>query len=183
MIKILLLLFYCFISNSLLAQAINTIAGNTIAGYVGDGFAATNASLNQPYGIATDNIGNVYIADRANNRVRKITVSGMIATIAGNGIAAFSGDGGSATTAAINNITGVAIDRKGNVFIADKGNNRIRKVDTFGVISTVAGTGIAGFLGDSSISTVAQLNNPRGVACDAVGNVYIADKEMTGLEK
>ena len=124
------------------------VAGTGIAGFGGDGGLAKDAQLNQPEGVAVDASGNLYIADTDNNRIRKISPNGVIVTIAGTGIAGFSGDGGLATDAQLNQPEGVAVDASGNLYIADTGNNRIRKISPDGVIITIAGTGIAGFGGD-----------------------------------
>jgi uncharacterized protein (TIGR03437 family) len=165
---------------------ISTIAGQPSlpAGYGGDGFAATGASLNHPAGVAVDSQGNVYISDTQNNRIRKVTVpSGIITTIAGNGSASFSGDGGPAALAAVNQPRGLAIDALGNLYIADTGNHRIRKITRDGMISTVAGNGIAGFSGDNGPATSAQLNTPTGVAVDSARNLYIADRTNSRIRK
>jgi sugar lactone lactonase YvrE len=156
---------------------ISTIAGNGTAGYTGDGNTATSAELNNPYGVAMDTSGNIYIADTYNNRIRKVTTStGKISTIAGNGTAGFLGDNGAATGAEVYLPTGVAVDASGNVYIADYGNNRVRKVTvSTGVISTVAGNGTGGFAGDNGSATSAKLYRPAGVALDSSGNLYIAD--------
>jgi uncharacterized protein (TIGR03437 family) len=153
---------------------LSTIAGNGTAGFAGDGSAATKAELNVPRGICIDSSGNIYVADWANNRLRKIGSDGNINTITGNGILSYSGDGGTATKAQLNTPGGVAIDAAGNIYIADTGNNVVRQV-TKGVISTFAGTGTAGFAGDGSAANKAQLSGPQGVAVDSAGNVYIAD--------
>ena len=165
------------------AQNIYTAAGTGTAGYSGDGGAATGAMLNQPFGVAADAKGNLYIADRNNNRIRKIDASGTITTVAGNGTGGYGGDGAAATGAMINNITGVAVDKNGILYIADKSNNRIRKVDTFGIITTIAGTGAAAYDGDCGAATAAAINNPRGVAVDTLGNVYIADQANDRVRK
>jgi len=152
---------------------ITTVAGNGVAGYSGDGGQATSAQLNFPHGVTVDAQGNVFIVDTSNNRVRKVS-GGIITTVAGNGVAGFSGDGGQATSAQLNFPRQVAVDAQGNLYIADTVNHRVRKV-TGGVITTFAGTGVAGFSGDGGQATSAQLNFPRGVALDAAGNLYIAD--------
>lgn len=121
------------------AYYIYTVAGNGAVGFSGDGGPATAAELNYPYSIATDGFGNIYIPDRNNNRIRKVNSSGIIATIAGSGAAGFSGDGGAATAAELNSPIGLWVDANGNVFIADHTNNRIRKINTSGIITTVAG--------------------------------------------
>jgi sugar lactone lactonase YvrE len=154
---------------------ISTYAGNGTAGYSGDGGAATSATLHGLRGLAVDAAGNLYIADALNNCIRKVNTSGTITTIAGNGTAGFSGDGGSATLAMLNIPTGMVADASGNIFIADAYNNRIRKVSSSGIITTVAGNGTGGFTGDGSAATAAELNGPSDVAVDAAGNLYIAD--------
>ena len=153
------------------------VAGTGIAGFGGDGGPAKLAMLNQPEGVAVDASGNLYIADTDNNRIRKISPNGIITTVAGTGIAGFSGDGGPASQAQLNHPEGVAVDASGNLYIADTGNNRIRKISPDGIITTVAGNGIAGFSGDNGPASQAQLNQPEGVAVDASGNLYIADTD------
>jgi YVTN family beta-propeller protein len=155
---------------------ITTIAGIGSDGYSGDGGLAVNAELNQPLGVTVDGAGNLYIADAHNEVIRKIdAVSGIITTVAGNGVPGYSGDGGLATGAQLFFPFRVAVDGAGNLFIADD-NNRIRRVDAgTGIITTVAGNGTAGFSGDGGWATNAQLDGPRGVAVDAAGNLYIAE--------
>lgn len=155
---------------------ITTVAGNGTAGFGGDNGTATSANLNEPSGIAVDASGNLYIADEGNHRIRKVTTGGIITTVAGNGTAGFGGDNGAATSANLANPKGVAVDGQGTLYIADYGNQRIRKVTTGGTISTVAGTGSAGFGGDGGPAASASLNNPTGVAVDAYGYVFIADQ-------
>ena len=154
---------------------INTICGNGISSFSGDGGPAINATLNGPYGLAVDAAGNIYISDTDNNRVRKINTAGIITTVAGNGASGFSGDGGPATSASLNNPIGVAVDAAGNIYIADWQNDRIRKVNTSGIISTIAGTGTGAYSGDGGLATLAELNGPAAVDCDQYGNVFIAD--------
>jgi sugar lactone lactonase YvrE len=154
---------------------ITTVAGNGIAGYSGDGGAATSAQLYHPYGVAVDAAGNLYIADTSNHRIRRVTPGGIITTVAGNGIAGYSGDGGAATSAQLSYPDGMAVDAAGNLYIADNGNRRIRRVTPGGIISTVAGNGTRGYSGDGGAAASAQLYAPSGVAVDAVGNLYIAD--------
>ena len=153
------------------------VAGTGIAGFGGDGGPAKLAMLNQPEGVAVDASGNLYIADTDNNRIRKISPDGIITTVAGTEIAGFSGDSGPASQAQLNHPEGVAVDASGNLYIADTGNNRIRKISPNGIITTVAGNGIAGFSGDNGPASQAQLNQPEGVAVDASGNIYIADTD------
>jgi len=157
------------------AGAISTIVGSsTIAGYGGDNGQATVAELNLPSGLTSDPSGNIYIADTYNNRIRMVNTAGIITTVVGTGTAGFLGDGGQATTAEINFPRGVAF-AGGNLFIADEGNNRIRMVNSAGVISTIAGNGTTGFSGDGGAATAAELHSPTGVAFDANGNMFIAD--------
>jgi trimeric autotransporter adhesin len=157
------------------AGVITTVAGNGDARFSGDHAAATNASLSAPFGVAVDGVGNLYIADTSNQRIRKVDTSGMITTVAGNGTEGFSGDRGPAAQARLNFPTGVTVDRAGNLFITDQSNNRIREVSTAGVITTVAGNGDAGFSGDHAAATSASLNLPIGTAVDAADTLYIAD--------
>jgi sugar lactone lactonase YvrE len=157
---------------------ISTVAGNGTLGFSGDGNAATSAQLNSPSGIAVDAAGNLFIADASNYRVRKVTPGGLISTVAGNGTLGFSGDGGPATAAQLAYPHGVAVDTAGNLFIADEGNNCVRKVTSGGLISTVAGigfNGVGGFSGDGGPATAAKLDYPFGLAVDAAGDLFIAD--------
>lgn len=160
------------------AQQIITIAGKGSSSYSGDGSIAASAELAQPVSVALDASGNIYIADQGNHRIRKVNAgTKAISTVAGSSTAGFSGDGGAATAAQLYYPAGIAVDGSGNIYIADKGNHRIRKVTaTTGNISTIAGTGSAGFGGDGGVATAAQLNNPVGVAVDGSGNIYIADQ-------
>ena len=162
---------------------IRTLAGNGIQSTSGDGAAAIAASLNTPVGVAVDSVGNVYAADAGNNRIRRISPPGIITTIAGTGTAGATGDSGPATSATLNGPTALVVDSHGNIFIADQGNNRIRKVDAKGIITTVAGTGTAGSAGDGGPATAAQLNVPDGVALDSAGNLYIADRNNYCVRK
>ena len=156
---------------------ITTVAGNGTKGYSGDNGPATSASLNGPLGVSFDTVGNLYIADTFNSRIRKVAIgTGIITTIAGNGTAGFSGDNGPAAAASIYYPYNVAADSAGNLFIADNGNNRIRKVDAVtGAITTVAGNGTKGYSGDNGPATSASLNGPLGVSFDTAGNLYVAD--------
>ncbi|PWT76932.1 MAG: hypothetical protein C5B59_05365 [Bacteroidetes bacterium] len=164
---------------------ITTVAGNGSYGFAGDGGPAISASLKGPTGIAIDAAGNLYVADYNNNRIRKVDVAtGIITTIAGNGSSGFGGDGGPAVSANIWLPTGVAVDRSNNVYIADYGNHRVRKVDAqSGVITTVAGNGIAGFSGDGGLGISAELFEPYGIFMDAAMNLYIADYGNNRIRK
>jgi hypothetical protein len=154
---------------------ISTLAGNGTYGYSGDGQPATNASLASPTGVAVVVLGNIYIADQQNNRIRQVGANGVINTIAGNGAYGFSGDGGAAINASLANASDVAVDGMGNVYIADSGNKRIRKVGLNGIIITVAGNGDAGYYGDGQPAINAFMESPASVAVDAFGDIYIAD--------
>src|SRR5450759_2275213 len=213
---------------------ITTAAGNGLAGFSGDNGPAANAQLSVPISVAVDSPGNLYIADSYNNRIRKVTngaiatvagggtpiggsgpalswqfgdpsgvavdsagnlyitdeasnriwkvSNGLIAVVAGNGTSGFSGDNGPATSAQLNVPYGVAVDSAGNLYIADTGNNRVRKVAS-GMVTTVAGNGTPGFSGDNGPATSAQLNVPYGVAVDSAGNLYIADSGNIRIRK
>ncbi len=154
---------------------ITTVAGTGVRGYSGDGGAATAARLRRPGAVAVDGSGRLYIADFGNNRVRRVDASGRITTVAGNGKQGFSGDGGRATKAKLHAPSGLAFDHSGNLYIADSGNNRVRKVNRSGKITTVAGTGKEGFSGDGGKATKAKLNYPIGLAFGNSHNLYIAD--------
>ncbi|MGA8492259.1 MAG: hypothetical protein WB711_17665 [Terriglobales bacterium] len=159
---------------------ISTVVGTGDVGWTGDGGAATSARLNNPLGVTVDGAGDIFIADTGNIVIREVA-SGTITTIAGDGTTCFleagliCGDGGPATQAQLNSPTTTAVDAAGNVYIADPVENRVRKVDTSGMISAFAGTGVAGFKGDNGPANLALLKHPYGVAVDASGNVYIAD--------
>jgi sugar lactone lactonase YvrE len=168
------------------APSITTVAGTGIRGFSGDGGPAVNANLNTPTGVAEDLVGTLYVADTANNRVRKIVMptaihSDVITTIAGTGTKGFRGDESLATSAELNNPSGLAVDSHGNVFIADTGNNRIRKMNAEGIISTFAGTGACRKhgeherLGNGGPATSASLCGPTGIALDRFGDLFIAD--------
>lgn len=165
------------------AQTIAIFAGTEVSGYSGDGLAATTATLNGTYGVAADNVGNVYIADYLNHRIRKVNPMGIISTFAGNGTGGYTGDGILATDAELYYPTGVCVDISGNVYISDYFNNRIRKVNTSGVIGTVAGSWVGGYSGDGGSATIALINRPWGVAVDRNGNVYISDRSNKAIRK
>jgi sugar lactone lactonase YvrE len=162
---------------------ITTVAGDGNDTYAGDGSAATNASLDYPYGVAVDALGNLYIADFDNQRIREVDTNGIITTVAGNGTATYAGDGGPATNASLHGPCGVALDALGNLYIADTYNQRIRKVAANGIITTLAGTGTAGFSGDGGAATNAGLFQPKGLALDTLGNLYIADETNNRVRK
>ncbi len=163
------------IAKQVKAQIITTVCGNGTAGYSGDGGQATNAELYYPTGVAFDAAHNLHIVDFYNNRIRKITTTGIITTVAGTGTAGFSGDGGQATAAELNNPTAISFDASGNLYIADRINYRIRKVNSLGIITTVAGGVTQGYSGDGGPATAAELNSPVVITFDASGNLYMGD--------
>lgn len=159
-------------------------AGTGMGGYGGDGAPATAARFSFPSGVAVDLAGNIYIADQNNHRVRKIDPTGIITTVAGVGGVGYTGDGGPAVAATLYKPTRVSLDAAGNIYIADAGNNAIRKVDiASGTISTIAGSGTAGFSGDGGPAITAQLHNPVDMAVDLAGNVYICDNVNYRIRK
>jgi uncharacterized protein (TIGR03437 family) len=162
---------------------INTFAGNSFNDFAGDGGPAVNAELNNPEGIAIDAIGNVYIADTFNHRIRMVTLDGNIHTVAGNGVAGFRGDNGQATNAELNHPEGIAVDTAGNLYIADTFNQRVRMVLSNGKIVTIAGTGGEAYTGDGGPGTSASLNFPSSVFVDGSGNVYVTDSQNYVIRK
>lgn len=165
------------------AGTIATIAGNGNQGSTGDGGSAILAQLQNPEGLAIGPGDDLYIAETVGHRVRKVDQNGMITTVMGTGKAGFSGDGGPATQAELNVPRGIAVDEAGNLYIADTGNNRIRKVDAAGKITTIAGNGTSGDRGDGGSAVAAELNTPRSVAVDRAGNLYIADSSSHRIRK
>jgi hypothetical protein len=154
---------------------ISTVAGTGVPGFNGDNIAATLAQVSAPTGVATDTIGNLYIADHDNNRVRKVNAkTGIITTIVGNGVSVSAGDGGPATNASLSFSTNVYFSTSGNLFVVDQ-DDKIRKVNPAGIISTVAGTGFYGYSGDGSVATNAEIGT-TAVTTDDYDNLYIADE-------
>ena len=163
--------------------AITVVAGTGTQSYGGDGAAAASAHLNTPRDVAVDSSGNLYIADTNNHRIRRVDTAGVITTVVGTGANTYGGDGGPATSAQINNPLGIGMDGADNLYIADTVNNRIRKVDTAGVITTVAGTGAKSYGGDGGAPESAQFDYPYDVAADGAGNLYIADRNNHRVRK
>ncbi len=157
------------------AQNIFTIAGNGTSGYSGDGGQGQLAQIQNPFGIAVDQSGNVYFADVLNHRIRKVTPAGIITTFAGTGNQGFSGDNGPATGADLYKPYGMVFDAAGNMYFSDCNNNRIRKINTSGIISTIAGNGSAVSGGDNGPALAASFDTPRGIGIDAAGNIYFSD--------
>ena len=161
---------------------ITTVAGNGVFGYNGDGIIATNAAIRGPRGVTLDSLGNLYISDGGNgymngNRIRKVDTNGIIMTVAGNGNEDYSGDGVAATNTSLCSPSGVVFDSTGNLYIGDSANHLVRKVDTNGIITTIAGnfsrafTNLnGGYFGDGGLATNAILNYPFGVTIDSFGD-------------
>lgn len=170
--------------SNLPAGIIRTVAGDGLDGFYGDGGPATNAYLLNPFGVAVDNHGNLFIADTGNYRIRKVDTNGVIATVAGNGdFNEFYGDGWPAIYAALNYPQGVSVDTNGNLFIADTSNQRIRKVGANGIITTVAGNGGVGFSGDDVAATNTGLGFPYNMMVDSEGDLLIADSGNSRIRK
>jgi sugar lactone lactonase YvrE len=161
---------------------ITTVAGTGVNRFSGDGGLATEAGVTYAWALAVDAFGDLFIAEHgsldpsvANHRIRKVTPDGIIRTIAGAGKGGFSGDGGPATDARLNSVIGLAVDSVGNLFLSDWGNYRVRKVDSQGLITTIAGIGKQPYAGDGGLATETVLRGPSGLAIDAAGNLLIAD--------
>jgi hypothetical protein len=154
---------------------IATIAGNGIPGYSGDEGLAIYAQFNGTYNVAVDKIGNIYLSDVGNNRIRKITTDGIIHTIAGTGTAGYNGDGIPATAAQLNAPYSVTVDDTGNVYIGDRYNFRIRKIDTFGIIHTLIGTGTSGYSPDGSRADTSSLSFPISIRYHKDHFLYFTD--------
>lgn len=154
---------------------ITAVAGSGISGFSGDGGPALEAQLQNASGITIDDTGNIYVADRGNFRIRKIDKAGTITTIAGTGTWGYTGDGGPATDATFKSAYGLAIDALNNIYVTDQGAHCIRKINTAGIITTIAGTGIGGFSGDGGPATLANIATAGGILVDSVGNIYFSD--------
>jgi hypothetical protein len=166
-----------------LSGNISTVAGNGTEGASGDGGLAAVAGIGYSNGLATDEAGNLYLADAAGETIRTMSTNGIITRIAGLDGGGYSGDGGPALQAMLNGPSAVAVDSNGSLFIADTFNNRVRQITPDGQISTVAGTGSAGFSGDGGAAALAQLSNPAGIAADGLGNLFIRDWQNQRIRK
>ena len=166
-----------------LTGIITTVAGTGTHGFSGDGGAATLAMINEPSGITTDTAGNIFFCDQENCRIRKIEVStGIITTIAGNGMPSYGGDNGPASAATLNYPYGVYFKKPGELYISDNANHRVRKINASGIISTIVGNGMAGGSGDGEQATAAQCS-PGNLCFDASGNMYISDAATFRVRK
>jgi uncharacterized protein (TIGR03437 family) len=182
--------YLTFVVRGVSSGTITTIAGNGSFGFVGDGGPGVQAALTYVHGLAADSNGNVFIADTNNARIRIVNIAkAVVNTFAGvsdinnNVLHGYSGDGGPATKAALSQPAGVAVDSSGNVYIADYGNYTVRKVDTKGNITTLAGTGAPGFSGDGGPANKATLAQPYAVAVDAAGDVFVSDLGNTNIRE
>ena len=156
--------------------AVTTLAGSGVGSADGVG---TTALFNNPLGVAVDTLGNVYVADTANNRIRVVSATGAVTKLAGSGAAAFAD--GLGTAASFNSPCGVALDTLGNVYVVESANNRIRVINSAGVVITLAGSGSAGYV--DGVGTAASFNRPSGVALDSLGNVYVGDSDNNRIRK
>ena len=164
--------------------SITTIAGiRNAGGYNDDNIKATSATLSSPSGVCTDKLGNIYIADTGNNRIRKVDFNGIISTVVGTETSGYNGDDILATSAQLSGPTDLCIDKLGNIYIADTENHRIRKVGLDGIITTIAGTGSAGYTGDGFQATFSQLSYPTDVYLDYLGNLHVIDRSNYRVRK
>lgn len=154
---------------------LTVVAGQGAAGFGGDGGPALSALLRTPFALARDGAGNLYFSDVGNRRIRKIDTGGMIQTVAGTGVFGSAGDGGPATSAQLQDPRGLAVDAAGDLYLADFAAHRVRRVSTLGIITTIAGTGVAGFSGDGGSAAAAQVNGPWGLVIDSGGSLYVSD--------
>ena len=160
------------------------IAGTGIEGFSGEGGPATAAKLGGPAAVAVDTFDNIYIADGANNRVRKVdAITGFITTIAGLGSGSFSGDGGPASAAELYGPNGLYFDKHGNLYVTDANNNRVRKIDTAGIMSTVAGNGTAGSTGDGLLAINAKCSPVFNICKDIHDNLFFINNENATIRK
>ena len=180
----LLIMLVGFHASAAPSPTISNFAGNGTKGYSGDGGPATEAQLNFPTGISRGPDGALYICDTGNHRVRKVARDGIITTIAGTGVGGWSGDGGPATAAKLNEPYEIRFDSHGNIFWVERLNHAVRKLDPkSGIISTIAGSGTAGFSGDGGPAIRAQLNEPHSIGLDKADNLYICDVRNHRIRK
>ena len=172
----LLLTFYAH------GQIITTIAGSSGTS-LGDGGPATNASLIGPFDVALDGKGNYYITDGYHDRIRKVDSAGTITTVAGSGMTGYNGDNIPATTAMLDKPIGILVDHQGNIYFSDAFNHRVRKVDTAGTITTIAGNGNTVYNGDNIAAVSAAINDPHFLALDDSGNLFIAEYDGHRIRK
>ncbi len=169
----------CLLAGTLAAapRTVQTIAGDGVAGYSGDGGAAASARINNPYGLAAGPDGALYVCEIGNHVIRRVDLkTGAISTVAGNGKMGYSGDGGAATQASLNEPYEIRFDKAGNMFFVEMKNHIIRRVEAkTGIISTVAGTGQPGFAGDGGPAVQAQFRQPHSIAFDPQGNLLVCD--------
>jgi uncharacterized protein (TIGR03437 family) len=176
--------YYTYVVRQVAGGMISTIAGDSTPGFQGDGGPGTQAEISFVHGLASDSKNNLYIADTTNARVRMVDAStGNISTFAGNGTSGYTGDGSKAVNASLNSPAGLVADKAGNIYISDYGNSTVRKVDTSGNITTVAGTGTWGYSGDGGPANKAALAHPVALAIDTAGNIYIADPGNTNIRE
>jgi hypothetical protein len=178
-----ILLLACLPQDNSSAQTVYTFAGNGVTGYTDGSGSPTAAEFNHPWGITLDSHGNLFISDHVNSAVRKISASGIISTDVGTTTTGYYGDGGPASAANLSRPAGIAVDAAGNLYIADAGDHRIRKVGTDGIITTIAGTGVMGYSGDSGLASAATFHNPTGITIDAANNLYVADSGNHAVRK
>ena len=164
-------------------RTISRIAGTGWGSWGRNNQPAAETPLYYPTDVAIDREGNYYIADKSNHRICKVDTRGMLTKVAGNGSPGYSGDGGPALEASLSSVDGIAVNNAGEIFLAESQNSRVRKVDRYGIITTVAGTGVNGYSGDNGPASQAMLNYPYGVACDHQGNLYIADTSNQRIRK
>ncbi len=165
------------------AGIISTVAGSAVAGSGPDGAIATTTGIADPYGVLADPSGGFYFVDKAGNRVRFVDANGVLSTVIGTGVSGSTGDGGPATSARLNSPARLRRDPQGRLVIIDAGNHRIRRVEANGIISTIAGNGSAGFLGDGGQATAARINSPQDVAWNGAGEMFIADRSNHRIRK
>ncbi|MCW3123947.1 MAG: repeat containing protein, partial [Flavipsychrobacter sp.] len=181
-------MFFCDAGNNVIRKItpggiITTVAGNGFGGFGGDGGPATAANFYAPIGVGFDGLGNMYIADAANHRIRKINTLGIVSTIAGNGTASTTGDGGPSTASTVDYPNGLAVDANCNVYFTDWNGQRVRKITPAGIISTVVATGVAGFSGDGGLATAAQINGPNNLTFDGSLNLYLPEYHNNRVRK